>query len=254
MAMRAALVLADVLATCDDPSSVLGRLRESGLRPVVIWLGTTAPEPARTVGAPVVASPAERPECWDKSAGLLSTAAARANAHPSQSVLLCSEAADVNQALALGCRPILVLGDRTLDDVFGMAEPDHKGASVAVNLETAVQYAIEEASQEDALGPFPYGTPPVEGRVRTVLPSRRDLAVLFGLVTVAGIAVALGVAYILQEIYQTVHLPPIAYWLTLQFIDQTWRGVLFLIIGGVLGALVAVALPRVLFRQRTGRV
>ncbi|MFN2115545.1 MAG: hypothetical protein ACK2T6_07500 [Anaerolineae bacterium] len=252
--MRAALVMADVLATSDDHSEALGQLRQAGLLPVVIALGADDIEVARAAGAPSIECPAERPSCWDESVALLQLAASRADAVPAESFLICSDPADVDHARAQGCRPILVLGDRTFDEVYGLGEPEDKGASAAIDLDTAIRYALEEAQQHQDIGPFPYAAPPVEGQVRTVLPRRQDLAVVFGLVTVAGIAVALGVAYLLQEIYQTMRFPAIAYYLTLQFIDQTWRGVLFLIIGGVLGALVAVILPRVVFRQRAGGV
>ncbi len=51
--------------------------------------------------------------------------------------------------------------------------------------------------------------------------------------------VGLGVAYILREIYVRWTFPPVFYYLTLQFIGRTWRGILF----GVLGfAAIAVAI------------
>ncbi len=51
--------------------------------------------------------------------------------------------------------------------------------------------------------------------------------------------VGLGVAYILREVYVRWTFPPVFYYLTLQFIGRTWRGLLF----GVLGlAAIAVAI------------
>lgn len=57
---------------------------------------------------------------------------------------------------------------------------------------------------------------------------KRWLAVLF----LGIVMIALGVAYWLAELYRTVAFPPIAYWLTLQFINQWVRGLLFVLIGG----------------------
>jgi hypothetical protein len=165
--------------------------------------------------------------------------------------VFCAEATDVDRAVSVGCRAVLVLGARTIYDVYGHSEPQYKSAPSALTFSQAVDFIVQEHEQDLELEPFPYGAQPVEGSVMTVMPSRRDLVVFFGLVTVAGMAVALGVAYLLQEAYQTLHLPPIAYWLTLQFIDQTWRGVMFLIIGVGIGVMAALIIPRILLRQRT---
>lgn len=251
--MRAALVLSDVLADSVDPAGDLDRLENAGLRPVVVVLGSTDPDEVETGGYPTFVARTDRPECWSDEAHLLARAAARAGAHVSESALICHHPSDVEHATTAGCRAILVLGSRTLDDVYGPMEPRHKSAPAALTLTQATDFLLDEIEQERELGPFPYGAQPVESSVRTVMPSKQDIAVFFGLVTFAGIAIALGVAYLLQEAYQTIRLPPIAYWITLQFIDQTWRGVMFLIIGVMLGAATAFVIPRILTRQRAGR-
>jgi len=54
------------------------------------------------------------------------------------------------------------------------------------------------------------------------------------------VALGLGLAYILKEVYQTWTLPPFAYYATLQFIDRSWRALLFGALG--VGAVVAAIL------------
>ncbi len=50
------------------------------------------------------------------------------------------------------------------------------------------------------------------------------------------VLISLGVSYIFIHIYRTVEVPPVVYYLTLQFIPRLWRGLLFLGAGlGVLG-------------------
>jgi hypothetical protein len=72
---------------------------------------------------------------------------------------------------------------------------------------------------------------------------RRRLATLAHLVRPLALAflgcaiLALGLGYLLTYLYRTLTLPPIFYYLTLQFVPQMWRGVLFLFVG--VGTLVA---------------
>lgn len=142
-----------------------------------------------------------------------------------------------------GCRPVLILAGRTLDEALGVEEPGVKHMVVAADLPTAAQYMLQEAEQERDLGPFPYATPhTLEERAVTVLPSQGDLAKIFAVIILAGLAVALGLAYLLKEIYKTYTFPPIAFYLTLQFISPAWRGALFLLLGALLG----LFLPRLL--------
>ena len=71
---------------------------------------------------------------------------------------------------------------------------------------------------------------------------KRWLACLF-----AGIVLlALGVAYILRQLYLTVRFPAWTYYLTLQFIERPWRGALFLLLGLGLIALALQQLTRTL--------
>ena len=72
---------------------------------------------------------------------------------------------------------------------------------------------------------------------------RRRLATLEHLVKPLALAflgcaiLALGLGYLLTYLYRTLTLPPIFYYLTLQFVPQMWRGLLFLLVGvGTLSA------------------
>jgi hypothetical protein len=170
-----------------------------------------------------------------------------------ESFLICGDAATAAHGASAGCRPMLILGGRMLLDVTGDEEPSAKHVPAADDLATAVTYAIDETDQEDAVGPFPFGPgPALDLPVRPVGPSPKEIALIFGVVIIAGVTMALGIAYLLQEAYQTVRFPPIAYWVTLQFIPQTWRGVLFLAVGLTLGFLASGILSRVLGGRRSG--
>jgi uncharacterized cofD-like protein len=46
---------------------------------------------------------------------------------------------------------------------------------------------------------------------------------------------ALGLAYVAIHVYRQEPYPPVVYYVTLQFIDQLWRGVLFISVGTLLG-------------------
>jgi hypothetical protein len=252
--MRPAIVLADVL-TAPGGGVQLARLASAGLSPVVLTVASP-PEavPADAHGFPVVASPLASPACWDDAVDLLGTATARCGATAPEAFVLCGDAAAVTRAASSGARPVLVLAGRSLEDVFGAVEPPAKHIPVAPDLATAVGYVIEEAGQDAAVGLFPYAaTTPIDARAAAPIATPRDLALFFGLMTVAAIAIALGIAYLLQEVYQTVTFPPIAYWVTLQFIPQTWRGLLFLGAGTFIGLAARPLLARLL-RRRPGRV
>jgi len=143
---------------------------------------------------------------------------------------------------------LLVLGDRGLDEVLGPQEPARKSLGVAPDLGVAVRFMIDEAHEDARLGAFPYAQPKLEERPKPRLPSAGDLAKIFALVVIAGLAVALGIAYLLREVYQTVTFPSEAYWLTLQFIPRAWRGLLFVLIGTGAGLAAGFALARLRYR------
>jgi len=253
--MPAVLLVWDVLRELEDPNAIVASLVASGLCPVVLAVDGASERQPGGLGCDVVVDASGRPECWLESRALLPTAVAACGAPAGATFLVCAEPGDVSAAMEVGLRPVLVLQGRTLEGVFGSAEPAHKDACVAPDLDTALRYVTEEAAQDAALGAFPYGErATAETRVQALVPSPRDLAALFALVILAGVAVALGIAYLLQEVYQRVHLPPIAYWLTLQFIPQALRGALFLAIGALAGLMVRPTLSRLSRRYRARHV
>jgi hypothetical protein len=248
--MRAAFILADVLAAEPDGLATVKGLAEAGLAPVVLFPHHTEGERVESLGLPHVACRPGDAECWGDQPLLLLDASAEVGVAVGDAFLVCRTAEDVARGAAAGCRPVLVLGSRGLDDVFGPGEPEHKEVAVAPDLASAVRYMTAEADEVRRLGPFAYAPHPVMEEV--ALPralSSGDLTKLFATLTVAAIAVALGIAYLLQEVYQRVHLPPISWYLTLQFIPQTWRGVMFILVGVGLGLMV----PRLLAGMRARR-
>ena len=72
---------------------------------------------------------------------------------------------------------------------------------------------------------------------------------MFSLVTVAGLAVSLAAAFFLRSLYENVGVPgPLqrpAYLITLQFLPEWARGLLFLAIGVGLGALLTRRIGRI---------
>lgn len=252
--MRAAFLLSEVIADTDAAPAIQA-LAAAGLRPVVLAVGVPAWQAPAGLDVPVIACARPRPDCWDSNGDLLASAAARLGVSPGDAFVLGWDPLDVAAAADGGYRPVLVLGGRGLDDLFGDVEPLHKGACTAPDLETAVRHVLEEASQDAAVGPFPYGeSVPATVRARTYGPSPRDLATILALITLAGVAIALGIAYLLQEVYQRATLPAAAYWITLQFIPQALRGLLFLALGSAVGMMVRPYLSRLRRRYRARRV
>lgn len=159
-------------------------------------------------------------------------------------------------AEGLGGRGLLVLDGREMDEVLGEAEAEPKSLPVAVDLAMAERYLEAELAEQERLGPFRFAQPAaaVAGGRPPAL-SRGDLLRLLGLVVLAGLTFALGVAYLLQEAYQTISVPRALQWpvkfLTLQWIPQTLRGLMFLLLGVAIGVAVTRVLSR-LSRARQG--
>ena len=246
--MHTALIMADVIAADPDASAALAQLLEAGITPVVLASSNTGSSEAivSTVADLRVVSPAEDPELDDHDGSARLLAAARAGIDLPGSHFLSSDPVSARRAAEAGCRPIIVLGERSLDETLGPGEPEAKHAGVAPDLTTASRYIREEAEQLDALGAFPHGPHHVLTEGGGSIPSGRDLFTLFGLITLAGTAVALGIAYFLREIYETVTLPSIAWYVTLQFFPEWVRGLLFIAAGIGIG----VAATRVISADR----
>lgn len=258
--MPNALILADVFQT--DPTAAaagLAALAEAGIRGVLVSVPGEAERPDVAHALPIVAPRLDlrRPEAEaatdaDAAArlGALADAAGRIGVPLRATFFVAADPTALAVADAAGCRPILILGDRGLADVLGPTEPADKGFAVATDLRTAVGYLVDELAQTAELGAFPYD-PHLqhEERARPPTLSRRDLASVFVLVTVAGLAVSLALAFFLRSLYENVGVPgPLqrpAYLLTLQFLPEWARGVLFLAIGVGLGALLTRTLGRI---------
>jgi hypothetical protein len=245
--MRAAFITTDVLLAAPDGASALRRLDQADLFPVIL-----APQPlaadARpdTGGFPLLACASGDSTCWGEQPELLLEAATVAGVAVGEAFLVCGKAADLARGVAAGCRPVLVLSGRSLDP----DEPPHKDAAAAVDLAAAIHYMTDEAEHSRQLGSFAFAPHGVLDEVpRTPALTRTDLTKIFLLITVAGIAVALGIAYLLQEIYQNFHFPRFSYYLTLQFIPQWLRGFLFILIGVGIGFMV----PRLVGGMRARR-
>lgn len=249
--MRAALVVDDVIRSDDTALDAMRALEEAGLSVVVLSPHGSESGRVDTGGFPVVSCPEGNADCWGAEPTLLLDASRRSGATPSESFMVCTDTADVERASDSGCRPVMVLAGRTLDEVFGPMEPLHKQAVCAVDMRAATGFMLQEAAQHEALGLFPYaGVSTLDERARALAPSRDELTRLLVFVIVAGLTVSLGIAYLLQEVYQTVRFPDAFYYLTLQFIPQTARGALFLAVGVAIAILTAKNLSRLPVRRR----
>lgn len=218
--MRTVLVTPSVVESAGDPEAATRPFADAGLTPVL-------------VAAPGADGAME--------ARRLLAAAQGAQVAPSAAFVVTADWDEAAEADADGFRPIFLLGDQPLRRVLGPAEPGAKHVAMAVDLASAARYVACEAATQDAIGSFPFAAPPQSGTVPARLPSQRDLARFFGLVVLAGTAVALGIAYFLRELYESWRIPAnaqrIAFLATLQFLPEWARGLLFVLIGIALGVL-----------------
>lgn len=256
--MANALILADVFHSDPDAAAGLGALIEGGVLPLLVSVPGDAERPeaahALSVVAPRVdlrvATEAEAEADPDGRLDALAEAAGRAGVPLRATFFIAADASALAVADAAGCRPILIMGDRRLTDILGPSEPFDKGFAAARDLRTAAGYVIEELAQTEALGAFRYD-PHLqhEERARPPTLTQRELVRVFVLVTVAGLAISLALAFFLRALYENVGVPgPLqrsAYLLTLQFLPEYARGLLFLALGAGLGALLTRMLGRV---------
>lgn len=265
--MANALILADVFHTDPTAAAGLAALAEAGIKGMLVTVPGDAERPEAAHALPIVAPKVDlrlpdgatadadaNGAATEARLDALADAAGRIGVPLRATFFAAADPTALAVADAAGCRPVLILGDRRLSDVLGPMEPADKGFAVAADLRTAVGYLIDELAQTEALGAFPYDPHlRYEERARPPALSQRDLARVFVLVTVAGLAVSLAVAFFLRSLYENVGVPgPLqrsAYLLTLQFLPEWARGLLFLAIGVGLGAL----LTRMLSRTWPGR-
>ena len=227
----------ECLAAGADLEAALAEIGSTGAR---VW--TIGPDPggARPIPAGIQAMATAR-EGDGSAASAVRAALGGERGEPQRICLLTGDPASAEAAEAAGCRTILVLEDRALMEVQreARAKGHHIGKHVAAapDLATALRYAHSEVLESQTLGPSPFGLTPGAQRDIPPLPTPGDLGRIFGLVVLAGTATALAIAYFLQEIYQSFRFPPIVYWLTLQFLPDWGRGILFLLIGVAIGVL-----------------
>ncbi|NLT73476.1 MAG: HAD hydrolase-like protein [Chloroflexi bacterium] len=188
--------------------------------------------------------------------GLVWSAAARFNLHPEQCYLLGDTIQDVQTATAAGVRPAIILGGRSIEDVFQRADLD-KDFPLAPDLITAVQYIQVEEEIARQLGAPRGGPVPVPSEVLSpaqldrlatlvVLSpqgrllaertgrsriQRNDIARWLFFLTFGTLGLSLGIAYLLTHLYRVQPFPEFVYYLTLQFISRPLRGVLFILAG-----------------------
>jgi hypothetical protein len=248
--MATVLLAPDLLSRGID-TQPLQTLREQGVD-LVVMAGSVAPPAGGSIADGGKDLDAGQP-------GPLDTAllAEQLRRHASPVFFVSSEWPAVQAAESLGGRAILVLAGRTVDSVVGEAEAETKAIAVASDLAMAGRYVGTELAELQRLGPFRFTQPlsAVSGPSRSPGLSRSDLRRLFALVVLAGLTFALGLAYLLQEAYETIAFPKALQWpvrfLTLQWIPQTWRGLMFMLIGMAVGFAVTRLLGR-LSRARQG--
>ncbi|MBK6769777.1 MAG: hypothetical protein IPG72_12340 [Ardenticatenales bacterium] len=255
--MANALILSDVFQIDPEAAAGLAALSDAGVQPLFVSVPGDGERPETALALLLVAprldlraaSDAPRAADIDDRLDALAEAAGRAGVPLRSMFFVAADPSALAVADAAGCRAVLVLGDRMLSDVLGPSEPDDKGFAVARDLRTAAAYIVDELAQTEALGAFPYD-PHLqhEERARPPALTQRELVRVFVLVTVAGLAVSLALAFFLRELYENVGVPgPLqrpAFLLTLQFLPEWARGLLFLGLGAGLGAWLSRMLAR----------
>lgn len=205
--------------------------------------------------------PEELCRCWGENPALLWLAASQFDVRLEEAYVLADDARDVDMAAAVGARPLVVLCGRRVGDLFGDAPP-RKDFPIAENLSTAVEYiAVEEDIAKQWGRPRQSAVPrPIEmlaeeparlptvtvtsGKAEGIQAQRsraqlqmRDILRWLSFLVVGAVGLSLGIAYLLTHLYRIQPFPPIAYYLTLQFIPRPLRGGLFILIGlGIIAA------------------
>jgi hypothetical protein len=188
--------------------------------------------------------------------GLVWSAVARFGLRPEQCYLLGDSLEDVLTAIAAGMRPMVILGERSIEQVFGRADLD-KDFPISADLITAVQYLQVEEEITRQIGQPRGEAVPVPsdllqranlerlaslvvlssrakeladrtGRTRV---QRTDIVRWLFLLSFGFLGLSLGIAYLLTHLYRVQPFPEFVYYLTLQFIPRPVRGVLFMLVG-----------------------
>jgi len=198
--------------------------------------------------------------CWGSYPGFLYAAASQLELRLEECYLLCTEPNDVLLAYRAGCRPLLVLNEHGISDLYDGHQPEPRDFPMARDLGIAVQYLLVEEGATEQWGrprqpsslsqveeeipvssegaefsPMLRLLSPVPGRKGALLlnlpqlsrNARQWLAVfVFG-----GVWLSLGIAYLLTHLYRVHPFPAFVWYLTLQFIPRPVRGLLFILTG-----------------------
>jgi len=197
--------------------------------------------------------------CWGPQPGYLHEADAVLDARLNECYVIGDSLLDVNMAYAGGCRPIFVLSERSIGQVFG-DQPAHKDVPIAVDLKMAARYIEQEEEIAEQLGgPRAVTAPamdtdffedasllpevvPLSARAKALQSGRRraklqpwEIRRLVASVVAGGVGLSLGIAYLLTHLYRQQRFPDWVWYATLQFIPRQFRGLLFIVFGlGVL--------------------
>jgi len=206
----------------------------------------------------------DRCGCWGTHPGFLYAAAAELDLRPNECYLLCDESGDVALAYQVGCRPMLMLGGRSIGSLYSGHQPEPSGFPVARDFGSAVRYVLreDEATEEWGHGRQVLPVSPVEDAAPpSEAPEFSPVLTLFSPVpgkpllrpglkppsqdarrwllqfVAGGVVLSLGIAYLLTHLYRVQPFPEFVWYLTLQFIPRPLRGLLFIAGGGVVVAL-----------------
>ncbi len=200
--------------------------------------------------------------CWHTRPGFLWQAARHLDLRLDESYVICDTPNDVSLAYMAGCRPILVLNGRTIDELYGGFQPEPSDFPVARDLRQAVSYVLSEEEIAQELGharpaALSQGADEIDGSAglpedlpASALPTltaytarpqpdqRAPQMIRYGgrwLVwfVVGGIWLSLGIAYLLTHLYRVRPFPEFVYYITLQFIPRPVRGALFILTGAI---------------------
>jgi len=199
--------------------------------------------------------------CWHMRPGFLWQAARYLDLRLDESYVICDTPNDVSLAYMAGCRPILVLNGRTIEELYDGFQPEPSDFPVARDLPQAVSYLLSEEETAVELGharpaalsqgvdeEVPSGVPedlppsalptltaytarpqPDQHPSQVIRYSGRWLVWFI----VGGIWLSLGIAYLLTHLYRVHPFPEFVYYITLQFIPRPVRGALFILTGAI---------------------
>lgn len=197
--------------------------------------------------------------CFGDYPGLIWTSVARLNLRPEACYLLGDSAQDALTAQSAGVRPLVILADRSIDQVFGRNEMT-RDFPMAVDLTSAASYIQVEEEIAHQIGRAREAAPPAPTAL-SLLPLAKELPTLtlvsplaqemesklgrnriqrsemvrwLFFLTLGAVGLSLGVAYLLTHLYRIQPFPAYVYYVTLQFIPRLWRGAMFILLGATL--------------------